>query len=183
MIYFSSDTHFCHDQSFIYEPRGFSSVDEMNKAIVREFNHAVGPDDDLYLLGDFFLNDNKTGMYYFNQLPGRIHLVYGNHDSRVRQELVAEAHNVVEVCGYATVLEYNKYRFYLSHYPSICANYDQDKLLKAQTICLCGHTHTKDRFADMDKGLIYHVEVDAHDLKPVSVDEVISDVRSYLNKH
>ena len=183
MIYFSSDLHFAHtSMPLIYEKRGFTNSDEMSEAVVRNFNNIVNSNDDVYLLGDYFLNGNEKGMHYFSQLNGRLHLVYGNHDSRVRQELVAKARNVVEVCGYATVLEYKKYHFYLSHYPTLCANYDQDKPLKAQVINLCGHAHTQDRFVDMDKGLIYHVELDAHDLKPVSIDEVISDIKSYLKK-
>ena len=43
-------------------------------------------------------------------------------------------------------------------------------------INLCGHSHTKDRYADINKGLIYHVEVDAHDNTPVSLEQVIQDM-------
>ena len=32
-IWFTSDLHFCHDRDFIYGPRGFKSVQEMNEAI------------------------------------------------------------------------------------------------------------------------------------------------------
>ena len=31
MIYITSDLHFCHDRGFIYGPRGFKSVHEMNE--------------------------------------------------------------------------------------------------------------------------------------------------------
>ena len=30
-IWFTSDTHFFHNKNFVYEPRGFTSVEEMNK--------------------------------------------------------------------------------------------------------------------------------------------------------
>ena len=34
MIYFTSDTHFCHDKEFLYKPRGFSSIEEHDKTVV-----------------------------------------------------------------------------------------------------------------------------------------------------
>ena len=47
---------------------------------------------------------------------------------------------------------------------------------KACVVNLCGHTHTRDRFADADKGWIYHCELDAHDMRPVTIDEILADI-------
>ena len=69
MIYFTSDLHFCHSRSFIYEPRGFSSVYEMNNTIVKNFNEVISWTDDLYILGDLMLNDNIEGMKLVRRLP------------------------------------------------------------------------------------------------------------------
>lgn len=44
-------------------------------------------------------------------------------------------------------------------------------------INLCGHAHTTNPFADMDKGLIYHVELDAHGCYPISIDDIIEDIK------
>ena len=38
MIYLASDLHFNHDKPFIYEPRGFTNVYDMNRAIIKNFN-------------------------------------------------------------------------------------------------------------------------------------------------
>ena len=35
MIYFTSDLHFNHDRDFVYVPRGFQSVDEMNQTLFK----------------------------------------------------------------------------------------------------------------------------------------------------
>ena len=35
MIYLTSDTHFCHNKDFLYEPRGFQSIEEHDEAIVK----------------------------------------------------------------------------------------------------------------------------------------------------
>ena len=53
MIYLSSDLHFGHDRGFIYEPRGFSNIQEHDEAIIERFNSIVQPEDDLYLMVSF----------------------------------------------------------------------------------------------------------------------------------
>jgi calcineurin-like phosphoesterase family protein len=49
-------------------------------------------------------------------------------------------------------------------------------------INLCGHTHTTDRWSDFDKGLIYHVDVDAHDMKPTLLDDIIEEIKEKVNE-
>ena len=46
MIYLSSDPHFGHAKDFLWRPRGFSSVEEMNEGIIERWNLIVEPDDD-----------------------------------------------------------------------------------------------------------------------------------------
>lgn len=178
-IYFSSDLHFMHNQNFIYEPRGFSSVYEMNEAIIKNFNEVMDWTDTIYILGDCFLNDNAEGMKLMRRIPGKVHIIWGNHDSDVRKQLMQ---NEGFAChGYATMVKLNGYNFYLSHYPTITSNCDEDKPLKRRVINLCAHSHTKDRFSDMDKGLIYHVELDAHNNYPVLIDDIIEDIKHYTH--
>lgn len=177
MIWFTSDLHFCHNRDFIYKARGFSSVSEMNRALVSNLKEKVEPDDDLYVLGDCFLEDNDAGMALMRELPGRVKIIFGNHDTDTRIRLMKAEFDCI---GFADRLRYKDYTFYLSHYPSLTSNYS-DESLKHSVINICGHTHTKDRFCDMDKGLIYHVEPDCHDNFPVSIDEIITDIRSLLS--
>ena len=54
-IFFTSDTHFNHDREFVYSSRGFKTIQEMNGTLVKNWNETVGNDDDIYVLGDFFL--------------------------------------------------------------------------------------------------------------------------------
>jgi calcineurin-like phosphoesterase family protein len=63
----------------------------------------------------------------------------------------------------------NGFNFLLTHYPTLCSNYDGIKSLKKQVINLCGHTHTKDPFEDWDKGLIFHCEMDTNKCAPWSL--------------
>lgn len=175
MIYFSSDLHLNHNKSFVYEPRGFSNIFDMNYEIIKNFNHIINSDDDLYLLGDIFLGELEPGIKLFNQLPGKIHLIWGNHCTNNRKEAMSKCHNVVEVIGYATILKYNKWHFYLSHFPTCTANFDDyQKPLKQRTLCLAGHTHSKELFEPCGS---YNVAVDAHNCFPISIDDIINDFK------
>lgn len=180
MIYFSSDLHLNHDQHFIYEPRGFKNVYEMNDAIIKNFNSIITWEDDLYLLGDNFLGDLESGLKLFKQIPGKIHLIWGNHDTNARKEKLVPilCHNVIEVIGYATIIKYNKYHFYLSHFPTCTTNFDDcQKPLKGRLLSLSGHTHSKEKFEPCGS---YNVAVDAHNCFPVSIDEIIKDFKDKI---
>lgn len=148
----------------------------MNRAIIKNHNEVVSEDDDVYVLGDLMLNDNEGGLWFIKRLRGRIHIILGNHDTDTRERLYCECYNVVEIV-YATIVKYGKYHFYLSHYPTLTSNFDIEKPLKQRLINLCGHSHTTDRWADWDKGFIYHCELDAHECKPVLLDDIIEELK------
>ena len=179
-IYLTSDFHFNHNKPFIFLERGFQSIDEMNKTLIENFNSIVKPNDDVYILGDCMLGGAdglEKGLGLMSWLKGKLHLIRGNHDSEYRWNAYSSLHNVIEK-ETSIFLKYGKYHFYLSHFPSLCSNYD-DEGLKHSTINLCGHTHTKDKFADTDKAIIYHCEVDAHDNYPILLDNIIQDLKDY----
>lgn len=176
-IYLSSDTHFGHDRGFIYEPRGFSNIQEHDEIIVEKFNSIVRPEDDLYLLGDQMLGDNEHGLNCLRQLNGKLHVLWGNHDTDVRKELYKTLPNVVEILGYAGMFKYRKWRFYLSHYPTITDNLNDFSKPWEQVKCLYGHTHQKTNFYN-DNPLLYHVGADSHDCYPVSIDQIIEDIKA-----
>ena len=179
MIYFTSDLHLGHNRSFLYEPRGFDNITDHDAQIIKNWNMTVNDDDDIYVLGDIMLNDNINGRKCWNQLRGNKFIVLGNHDTSARVEIYTSCPRTT-VLGYGYPFKYEKYHFFLSHYPTLTENYDAAEPLKRQVINLCGHRHTKDKFIDMDKGLIYHVELDAHDNKPVSFDIIRKEVTAYV---
>lgn len=83
--------------------------------------------------------------------------------------------------GQSCTVKLEGYRFLLSHYPTLVGKYnDNDKPLKKKLINLCGHRHVSDKFADFDKGLIYHVEVNAHNNQIVSLPQIIQDIEEKI---
>ncbi len=183
MIYLCSDWHFNHDREFVWGARGFSSIEEMNAEIVKRHNETVRPDDDVYVLGDCCLGGAESlaaNKEIIESLNGKIHIITGNHCTNPRIEMYGTCANVVEVIKHATVLKYHKQHFYLSHYPTLTANKDEDRPLKEKAINICGHSHTKNPLEDFDKGLIYHVEMEAHNCYPVLLDDIIKDIKGEL---
>ena len=179
MIYFTSDTHFNHDREFIFGPRGFKNITEANETIIKNWNEIVKPDDDIYVIGDFFLGtDIDFVKEALKTLNGNIYLIIGNHDTPAKIKIYKESANVVEIV-WATQIEYNGRKFYLSHYPTLTAdlNSNPDKCV----FNLFGHTHSKEKFYE-DRPYMYNVAVDAHDNRPVSIEEVFTDIQNEIKK-
>lgn len=178
MIWLTSDLHLFHNQEFVYKSRGFDTVEEMNAAIEANWNEMVQEDDTVYILGDLMVGGmsagNEAGMQIVRRLKGEKHIVLGNHDTDARVALYRNEPSIKDV-QYATLLRYGGYRFYLSHYPSITTNL-QHETLKQGTINLFGHTHSKERFYN-DTPFMYNVALDAHDNRPVSIEQVLSEVK------
>lgn len=172
-IWFSSDFHFGHDQSFIWEKRGFYSVEEMNECIVDNWNSLVQPNDIVYCLGDICLGVKDQSIKYFNRLNGEFYAIWGNHDSPKFLE------NYAKICdgSYADVITYKKMNIYLSHYPTITSNFD-DKEFKRHVINFHGHTHQTSNWFFPDNPFSYHVGIDSHQCKPINIEDAIEDIKA-----
>lgn len=176
-IWLTSDLHFGHQKEFLYGPRGYESNLHMIADVVERWNNKVAPEDHVYVLGDLVMGENeKFSLHMLQYLNGNIHIVLGNHDTDRRKELYEKCPNVVEV-ALAIRFRYKKFHCYLSHYPTLTSNYDDEEPLCTRMINFCGHTHTKDPFCDWDKGTIYHVELDAHNNEPVLIDDAIEQMK------
>ena len=174
-IWLTSDLHFMHDKSFIWESRGFFSIQEMNEKIVENWNNIVKPDDRVICLGDLMLNNNEEGIKYINQLNGEIILIWGNHDTNARQEAIHLNCPSIITLGYAHQFRYEKFSIYLSHYPTITSNFD-DKNFTYRTFNLHGHTHSLTPWIDPNNPFMYDVGMDAHNCKPILIDNILDDI-------
>ena len=179
-IYLTSDTHFGHDREFLWGPRGFKSSAEHDEAIIANWNNVVGPEDDVYILGDLMLGDYEYGLSCLRRLNGRLHIIWGNHDTDTRKQAYLELPNVVKNCGWSTVLRYRKYHFYLSHFPTLTGNLEKESL-KQCTLNLFGHTHSKDKFFE-DRPYMYNISLDANDNTPVLLDDVIERMKAKVQE-
>lgn len=178
-IWLTSDPHFCHDRGFIYEPRGFKNVWDMNETIIANWNRCVAPEDNVYLLGDVMLNNNDEGLKCLKQLKGNIHIIRGNHDTDTRLQLYETCWNVIEIEA-AIYLNYKHYHFFMSHFPCFTSNLEKESLKKC-TCNLFGHTHQRTNFYK-DIPFMYHVGVDSHYCMPVHIDTVIKEMETKVTE-
>ena len=83
--YFISDTHFGHANVIKYSSRPFADVQDMDAAMIDRWNSVVTKDDNVYHLGDFAFHKVERIEEILKQLNGKKHLVYGNHDQKIRK--------------------------------------------------------------------------------------------------
>ena len=65
-IFFTADTHFGHANIIKYCHRPFATVEEMDDALVRNWNAVVSPDATVFHLGDFALDSKERWLDYKN---------------------------------------------------------------------------------------------------------------------
>lgn len=78
--FFTSDTHYYHDNIIRYSKRPYSDVEEMNEALIANYNLKVGPKDTCYFLGDFGFSGPDELKKIVNRLNGNKIAILGNHD-------------------------------------------------------------------------------------------------------
>lgn len=80
MILFTSDLHLGHRNIIRLCNRPFSSVEEMDAALIENWNTKVHQNDVVYILGDLLFRNERPPEEYLRQLKGKKHLITGNHD-------------------------------------------------------------------------------------------------------
>lgn len=80
MTFFTSDTHFNHANIIKYCNRPYKSVAEMNEALIANWNKKVGPDDEVYHIGDVSFGNVDLCRPILQRLNGTIYLIKGNHE-------------------------------------------------------------------------------------------------------
>ena len=177
MRYFTADLHLGHANIIRYCRRPFPTVGAMNGALIANWTEIVRGDDEVWVLGDVAMGRITETLPLVAKLPGRKHLVPGNHDrcwpghSCVRPEHVA----IYEDVGFTihppmVRTELGGHEVLLCHLPVAGDSRDADRyglhrpMLDADTWLLHGHVHEKWRV----EGRQINVGVDVWDYRPVA---------------
>ncbi|MBN4066771.1 metallophosphoesterase [Simkania negevensis] len=78
--WFIADTHFSHFNIIRYTRRPFTDVEEMNQALIKNWNSLINDEDLVFFLGDFGLGSIEHLQEIFQQLKGQKVCIRGNHD-------------------------------------------------------------------------------------------------------
>ncbi len=80
-VFVISDTHFGHKNIIDYCNRPFKSTEEMDEALIKNWNETVSNDDVVIHLGDFGLGKKEYIASIAKRLNGKKILIMGNHDN------------------------------------------------------------------------------------------------------
>jgi calcineurin-like phosphoesterase family protein len=112
-IFFTADTHFGHGGALGLYRRPFADVAAMDAAMIARWRETVGPDDEVYHLGDFAVRQPRSRVEeLLGKLPGRKHLICGNNDG----EATLRATGWSSVAPYLE-LKLDRVVLILCHYP------------------------------------------------------------------
>ncbi len=78
--WFTADLHFGHANIIRYCDRPFSDAQQMNEAMIDNWNERVGPNDTVFVVGDFALGTIADTLPLAAALAGHKVLIAGNHD-------------------------------------------------------------------------------------------------------
>lgn len=177
-IWFTSDTHFGHQNILRFCERPFVSVEEMDNTIIERWNLKVGKDDIVFHLGDFAFASNKRWQDLIHTLNGKIYLILGNHDI-IRWPGTYTMQLFDRVENQMMLKIDNKYKVYLNHFPFLC--YDGTyRNPEDCTIQLHGHVHERVGGIGKDDQRLqyrfpyqYDVGVDNNNFYPISWEEIL----------
>lgn len=148
--WFTSDTHFGHENIIKYCNRPFKSVEHMNEELISRWNSKVKKEDIVFHIGDFGINsDNQKIM---KRLNGHIIWIKGNHDKKtIIQDLV---------------IHHGGRYWHLAHLPlDIEGEWG-----------LCGHVHKLWEVDHSEEQTIVNVGVDVWDFYPVSINDILKRI-------
>lgn len=172
-IWFTSDTHFGHENIIRFCNRPFKDAVQMNEELIRRWNETVPEDGIVFHLGDFCNGGNKEWNEIMYRLNGRIYLILGNHDMKAyrsgytgsRFEHITQQMSI-RVGGQSIILNHNPFLAYGGAYRNVWQFF--------------GHVHSGPRsHTGMDHPRLqylfprqYDVGVDNNDFRPISFAEV-----------
>jgi calcineurin-like phosphoesterase family protein len=154
--FFTSDTHFGHENIIRFCNRPFASVYAMNRAMIENWNSVVSEGDEVYHLGDFAFGNSAYWSEMRGPLNGTIYLIKGNHDKQFPQRLFGWVKDYAEI-----VVENQK--IVLFHYGMRTWHHDLRGVWH-----LYGHSHN----ALPPYGKSVDVGVDKWDFTPVSFEKL-----------
>lgn len=163
--WFISDMHF-NDKRFDVFYRPFTTLEEQHKTIIDNWNAAIAPEDEVYVVGDVAIDDD--GLKYVDELNGKKILILGNYDEPRDMNILQQKFD--KVCTSMTI-SIDGETVNLTHYPAEAY---------ANSFNIVGHIHG---LWKVQRNMI-NVGVDAWHYKPVSEEQIkfcINAIRKYYD--
>lgn len=183
-IYYTSDAHFFHEDIIGACNRPFSDVDSMNAALVERWNVKVNENDEVYIVGDFGVCDEKQAEQLIdtvNKLHGRKHLITGNHDSALLQSIPKLASSFESISQMAKIRD-GRNSVTLCHYPMM----EWEGFDNKRSYLVYGHIHNfrSSRYWPLlcMYGNALNAGVDVNSYEPCTLGELIANNKRWKNE-
>ena len=173
MIWLTSDQHWGHANVLhLGKGRPFNTIDEMNTALINNYNAVVKENDEVYFLGDVAYRGSANQVVNILRRlnTSKRYLLIGNHDHknlkdpsfRMCFDWIKDYHE----------LNYNKRLYVMSHYP-----FASWRSSGHGSIMIHGHTHN-----NTDNSKYYRIDVGVDNplcaLAPISIDCIESIMKN-----
>ena len=162
MIWFTGCTHFGHANVIKLANRPFASVEEMDEALIENWNKVVSWNDTVYHLGDVGWYHPNKQWDILKRLNGVKMFLQGNHDEERWGKDIVELTQTIA----PGERRLSGRRVVLCHYPIE----EWSGWWKGNLHLHC-HTHAPDFVSGVRR---FNVGVDACQFRPVSLDEILS---------
>ncbi len=175
MILFTSDLHFGHKNIIELCNRPFRDVEEMDEALIENWNRKVKKNDTVYILGDIVWY-KKDLSYYMNRLSGEKILITGNHDEPWAKKEESKQY-------FKDILPYlethlNSHPITMCHYPMLEWRSSREELKRKLGYHIHGHIHNRVASEYLQLYLQFNAlnaGVDVNNFEPVTFDELLEN--------
>lgn len=168
--FFIADTHFGHKNIIEYENRPFQTTQEMDEALIANWNRTIHPQDQVFMLGDFAFASKERTHELTTLLNGYKILILGNHD-RSHSYSWWKTTAFAEVIAYPVI--FNEW-FILSHEPL----YLNRNMPYAN---IFGHVHANPAYADYS-AQSFCASVERINYTPVAFETLIARMQDMQNQ-
>ena len=190
-VHFTSDPHWGH-RLVAVDKRGFATAEEHDDALSEAWVERVHRDDSVWILGDLATSSPEHALDRIAALPGRKHLVWGNHDAghpMHRSSFVQHARylRVFDSVQQSARRRVGGQEVLLNHHPyeGDHTEVDRDPQWRPRDYgvpILHGHVHLTEVITRTTLGTLQiHVGADAWAMSPVPIDTISSLIKEHLH--
>jgi calcineurin-like phosphoesterase family protein len=163
--WFTADLHLGHANIIKFCSRPYKSIEQMDDALIRNWNSRVQPDDIIFIIGDFCYRNNTNKNTYARRLVGKPIFIRGNHDK-----------------NNATKTSINYIGLSLGG-KSLLLIHDPAEAFGTSELTLCGHVHQNWKFKTTSSGLdCCNVGVDVWGFRPICIEEILKEYETWKLK-
>lgn len=179
MIYFIADMHLGHENIIQLCNRPFKTIEEMDEALISNWNRKVKKNDTVYIIGDLMWKGIDPKIY-LERLNGNKVLIIGNHDSNWLCK--CNPLDYFKIVTNMHIDSLNCHTVTMCHYPMLEWKKSRKEGSSKLGYLIYGHIHNKidEMYSYLfEKENALNAGVDINNFEPVTFDELVENNRKF----